>query len=111
MEGVQLDLYFGSHLIGTVSDTYYSDFNWYGTFRPADVMPSRIQAFIAFCRDWHARLDAAQSPDAGEFDPWRDIHDSSDWQSVGSGAIVKRIRAPVFWPNTEEICWREARGV
>src|SRR5262249_22649193 len=108
LEGVELELYFGPHLIGTVSDTYYSDFNWYGMLRPTDGMPPRVREFIALCQDWHARLYAGRPHDAAEFDAWRDIHDPGEWRAAGPGGAVKRIAAPVFWPNGG-ICWREAK--
>jgi hypothetical protein len=108
VDGVDLKLYFGAHLVGTVSDTHYSDFNWYGTLRPADDMPARIREFIALCRDWHARSDAGQPHDPDEFNPWRDVHDPGEWRTAAPDGSVKRIRAPVFWPDGY-ICWREAK--
>lgn len=109
-EGVDLALYFGANLVGTVSDTYYSEYNWYGAFQPAEEMPPRIREFIALCRDWHARVSAGGLPDAAEFDAWRDVHDPGEWRTLGPGGASRRIGAPVFWPGGW-ICWREAKEV
>jgi hypothetical protein len=108
LEGGNIDLYFGPHLIGAVSEASYSDFNWYGRLHPAEGIPPRIRDFIALCQDWHARLDAGQPHDADEFNPWEDVHGSVEWRTVAPGVAVQRIRAPVFWPNGW-ICWRVAK--
>jgi hypothetical protein len=110
IEGDDLELYFGSHCIGVVSSTYYSDINWYGTLRPSDAMPARVWDFIAMCQDWHIRLAAGEPHDADEFNAWRDIHDVGEWRTVGPDGSVKWIIAPVFWPDGD-ICWRAAKSV
>src|SRR5262249_26538821 len=96
------------YLIGTVSDTYYSEFNWYGTLRSAASMPHRIREFIALCQDWHTRLKEGRPHSATEFDVWRDVHDPGEWRTVSPDGAVQRIHAPLFWPNGE-ICWREGK--
>jgi hypothetical protein len=108
-EGTTIHLYFGPDLIGSVSDTSYSDFNWYGLLHPADGMPPRIKEFIAMCKNWHTRLKAGRPHDPDEFNPWEDVHGSAEWRTAAPDGAVQRIRAPVFWPNGW-ICWRVARG-
>jgi hypothetical protein len=107
LAGVALELYYGPDRVGTVSDTDYSDLNWYGMLRLAERMPDRVREFITFCRDWHARRDAGWTAEADEFNAWRDVYDSGEWQTVGPNGAARRISAPVFWPN-DYICWREA---
>jgi hypothetical protein len=107
MKGMHLDLYFGPHLVGSVSNTYYSELNWYGTLQPSEGMPARIREFITLCQDWHGRLEAGQPHHADEFNAWRDVHDPGEWRTIGPASNVQRITAPVFWPNGD-IWWREA---
>jgi len=105
---MELQLHFGTHRVGALSRVYDSDFNWYGTFQPAAEMPPRLRDFIAFCKEWHQRLDAGRPHNAAEFDAWRDIHGSGEWQTVASDGTVKWITGPVFWPDGT-IVWREAK--
>lgn len=107
IEGTELLLYFGPHLIGRVSNTFYSEFNWYGTLHADEKIPHRVQEFIALCRDWSARLDAGQVPSADEFNDWRDIHDPGEWRVVAPNGRAEQIQAPVFWPDGD-LCWRAA---
>jgi hypothetical protein len=97
VEGTTIKLYFGPDLIGSVSDTSYSDFNWYGLLHPADGMPRRIKEFIAMCKDWHSRLKAGQPHDPDEFNPWEDVHGSGDWRATG-GRLPPTVRCKGFAP-------------
>ena len=106
-EGKQLNLYFGTHLIGAVSDTYDSDLTWYGTIRLADELPPRIRQFIKLCKDWHRRSQAGEPHDAAEFDAWRDVHESAEWRTQAEDGSLKQIAAPFFWPD-DDLCWRDA---
>ena len=108
-EGVNLQLYFGRHLIGEVSDTHHSELNWYGTWWPADSIPPRIREFISFCIHWHARAEAGKPYDPDEFAAWRDVEESGEWWTKAPDGTVMRITAPFFWEH-QEICWREPGG-
>ena len=107
-EGITVRLYFGRDLIGLVSETSYTDFNWYGRLDAAAGMPARIRDFIAMCQDWHSRLEAEQPYHPDEWNPWEDVHGSVEWRTVAPNGEEERIRAPVFWPNGW-ICWRVAK--
>src|SRR5579884_2237526 len=104
--GVDLELYFGHHLVGTVSKVFYSDLNWYGTLRLAAEVAQRLREFIAFSEDWLARADTG-CPDEAEFAPWHDIYNSEDWQTLAPDGALCRITCPAFGVGGQ-LVWREA---
>jgi hypothetical protein len=99
----QIQLYYGTVLVGYIAVPFYSDRTWYGTFQPGSVatddpISQRVTLFIEFCQDWHRRIKTGGN--AAEFDAFRDIVDSPLWQTVADdGARSPLAEAPVFFPE------------
>jgi len=103
-------LQYGPLAVGSVVDAFESDDTWFGVFQPAPAdspLNSRIQAFVAFSKEWHSRLEAGLDPCASEFDSFRDVLKSGLWHAIASDGSVHGIsEAPVFVGT--EISWRPA---
>ena len=101
-----LELYFGEHLIGTVSDIGYEQISEYGTFRPADHIPLEIREFISLCLHWHSRIEAGQF-DHDEMSAWWELYNTGEWRMVAPDGSVTRIYPPTFLGNGT-VHWNEA---
>jgi hypothetical protein len=104
---MDLELYFGTHLVGTILGAFYSEMNWYGVFLPSNDMPPAVRVFIAFCGDWHVRQEGGQVRPR-EFDQWKDLLDRGSWSTVAPDGVAKKIQTPFFWDDGE-LCWRDLR--
>src|SRR5262245_25895225 len=108
---MNLQLRYGSLLVGEIEDAFWSEGTGYGVFRLAsgvanDPALRRVREFIAFCEEWHSRLDAEPPPDAAEFDAFRDVWDSGTWNTVSPDGAVCPIGEPVILEDS--VTWRPA---
>ncbi len=104
-----VELWFGSALVGHAVQVYCSDDTWFGDFKPeaaerfeSDPTLKRLYEFINFCIDWNDRNDRDQDnpPDADEFDSFSDIIHSSKWFArTPQGETLLIEHAPVFHPE------------
>ncbi|MBS0267026.1 MAG: hypothetical protein JSS02_34190 [Planctomycetes bacterium] len=102
---MNIQLRLGLDVVGTAERAFCSDRTWYGLFRPAADMPSRVREFIAFSEEWHERLREQRPCSADEFGPWADIYASTEWRACGPAERVRSIEGPVF--SGGEVTWKE----
>ena len=105
---MNLELRFGSHVVGVIEGAFWSDGTGYGTFRPpaepTDVPAlRRVREYIAFSEDWHERLKAEAGYSPAEWDAFRDVNGSERWHTVAPDGAVCRISGPVFIRG--EVTW------
>jgi len=108
---MNLQLFHGDTLVGDIDDAFFSDDTGYGVLRlklSASPVTQRLRDFIRLSEDWHSRLKQGQPHDAGEFDAYRDVYDSDQWQTVSDDGGVARISQPVFISG--EVTWRPLKG-
>jgi hypothetical protein len=107
---MSLQLRFREVVVGEILDPYFSDNTGYGRFRASPPgggeTERRIRGFIAFSKDWHARLKAGANPDASEFDAFLDLVESGLWHTASPDGTVRRIKCPLI--VEAEITWRPA---
>ena len=101
---MDLQLRLGPDVVGTAEGAFCSDSTWYGVFRPAPDMPPRVREFIAFCEEWHERLQTDRPCGAAEFDSWADIHALPEWRACGPDGRARLVEGPVFIAG--EVTWR-----
>jgi hypothetical protein len=106
-----LKLRYGEIILGDILDAYCGEFatqTWFGEFFPCltgGSTPERqLRDLIAFCKEWHVRLDAGEDVDAAEFDRFADLLKSRLWNTESPDGTVDAIDAPVFYDN--HITWR-----
>ncbi len=115
MERVSLHfaLRHGPISVGEIADAFCGEGatqTWFGQFAqctaPAnDTTEKRARDFVAFCKEWHARLDAGEDVDASEFDLFfGDLLESGLWAVQSPDGAVTAIDTPVFY--ADEITWR-----
>lgn len=100
---VELQLRFGTAVVGIAEDAFCSDRTWYAVFCPAPDMPPRVRGYITFCEDWHKRMRADRPHGTIEFDAWADVHASTEWQASIPNGQAWRIKGPVFMEG--EVTW------
>lgn len=107
------ELWYEGFPVARVKSAFESDDTWYAVL---DTQPSaddlgaqgRVAQYVAFCVDWHVRLEAGESPDAEEFDRYRDVTRAGAWAARGPSGVSRAIEnAPVFTPGGE-VTWRLA---
>lgn len=99
----------GSLVIGEVVNAFYSDATGNGLFRPAfgegdDPTLKRLHAFISFSEEWHSRLKAEQPHDVSEWDIFKDVCESDQWNVVGTNGAIIPIGTPTFVKG--EVIWK-----
>jgi hypothetical protein len=106
---LRFKLYYESACVGDVDDPIDHQGTWSGRFR-ARIPKERaeigeiIGRFITFCERWHERLKAGENPDPSEFDAFREVIESCNWEvEDGKGIRTPIDGAPVFIAG--EISW------
>jgi hypothetical protein len=105
---MDLELRFGSHVVGVIEGAFWSDGTGYGMFRPPGETTDasalrRVREYIAFSEDWHERLGAESGYDRAEWDAFRDVYASELWHTVSPDGTSCRISGPVFIRG--EVTW------
>ena len=110
-----LTLRYGTIVVGQIRNALCDQRTWFGDFEqlldPAESpLARRLIAYIAFCREWHERLDADPQggPDAAEFDQYSDVVYSGLWTTdAHDGTHASVIHAPVF-SGEMDVTWRSS---
>jgi hypothetical protein len=101
----ELALHCGDVRVAFVQAEGVCERTWEGRYRLAFAgtgkeLMDRLAAFVAFCVDWHCRLDASTQdvPDPSEFDAYDDLISREDWYLAPTGGAVRRplTGAPTF---------------
>ncbi|WP_439632145.1 hypothetical protein [Gemmata sp.] len=114
---MDLQLHFGTDVVGIAEGAVYSDRTWYAVFRPAPDMPQRVRKYVAFCEEWHERLRAERPHSADEFEAWADVYASPGWRAGSADGRVRVVEGPVFikgevtWSGLPDVAQDSARGV
>jgi len=107
---MNLQLFYDNLLVGDIAAPLLHQGTWFGDFRQVvatqdSTLAQRVCDFIAFCREWHARLATQASCEASEFDQFSDLVRSGLWFTRDADGVAARIEeAPVFTDG--EISWR-----
>jgi hypothetical protein len=107
---MNLQLNYDDLPVGEIADSFYHQGTWFGRFHqivsPQDgPIACRICDFIAFCREWNARIAADAPFEASEFEQYSDVVQSGRWFTRDvEGTIAKIEEAPNFING--EISWR-----
>jgi hypothetical protein len=109
----RVELCYSALVVGHLTGVFNSDGTWYGALepstavaRPPDLVADRVNAYVAFSRDWTDRThgNPDDPPDASEFDAFSDITDSNQWFLRNSQGAILPIRALVFWQGND-VSW------
>jgi hypothetical protein len=80
---LNLQLWYGDILVAELNDLVPHQGTWFAHYRQVVAPPGpaerRLCAFIAFCEDWHRRLERGDDPDREEFGPFNDVLESASW--------------------------------
>jgi hypothetical protein len=109
---MDLELRYGSHLVGVIEGVFWSDGTGYGVFRPSGeptATPAirRVREYIAFSEAWHERLRAESGYTRAEWDSFLDVYNSDLWQVVSLDGTRCPISGPVFIQG--EVTWGGTR--
>ena len=101
-------LYCNDQRVGELRNAFFSDATWFGTvvvtLDEDSPLAQRIRSFIAFCIDWHNRVDS--EPDADEFNDFADVVYECRWAAVADdGTQHPMDAAPAFFADGE-VTWR-----
>lgn len=107
---LDLELFFDGDAVGRIADISSSENTYFGAFEESAGArcPARVTEFIAFCRDWHTRMEdnPHDPPSASEFDSYGDLLTTGRWSVRCSQKRAWRlVGAPVFFPDGQ-IVWR-----
>jgi hypothetical protein len=104
-----VQLWFRDTHVGTVHNSFCSDDVWFGTYTPtADVAATvrpRVDEYIAFCIDWHRRVDD-KATEADEFDAYADVVHGRWTAKRADGTVMDLESAPTF-PDPGRVSWRQ----
>lgn len=103
------EVHYRGALVCVVHRAFESDGTWYGAdcaIAPRPEVGAEAWDFVAFCRDWHRRLDEAPDapPDGGEFTRFGTVVDGPDWTVVLPDRVLRVLGAPVF--AGDQVSWR-----
>ena len=110
---MNLQLNYDDVPVGEIADPFYHQGTWFGCLHQIVAaqdgpLARRICDFIAFCREWSARIAVKAPCEASEFDQYSDVVQSGGWFTRDAdGTIAKIEEAPVF--TNGEISWRLKR--
>jgi hypothetical protein len=104
--GAPLHLLFDGECVGIIYDAFCSDNTWFGRFTGTEGAAPRVTEFIAFCIDWHARIEAPET-EAREFDAYADVLRDGRSSLRGTSSSRSIVEAPVFFPGGD-VTWTEA---
>jgi hypothetical protein len=107
---LNLQLYYGSILVGDLNDVIVHQGTWFGHFRQivASKMgrtEERLCDFIRFCHDFHVRLAEGKDPNAAEFDMYKDVLDSDLWHVPCRDGTVLKIKDGPLFIEGGEVSW------
>jgi hypothetical protein len=107
---MKLQLYYDTLLVGDITAPLLHQDIWIGQFHQVAAaqdgpLARRLCDFIAFCQEWHIRLQAGATCDASEFEQFSDLRSSGLWLIRNANGTAAQIeKAPVFING--EISWR-----
>lgn len=107
----ELELCYGTILVGTVAEPFRSDDTWHGNFRASmrdedGELQRLLGEFIRLSEAWNERLRRGEAADAAEFDAYSDLLTSGLWSiRRHDGQMFHISEAPVFLLGGE-LSWR-----
>lgn len=106
---LDLELWFGDVRVAELFDITPHQGTWFARYQqvvdPAEgALPARLDAFIRFCEEWHARLERDEDAEASEFDQFPELITTSAWRvPCPDGRELPMDGGPVFVEG--EVSW------
>lgn len=116
VEEQRAEIRYRGDLVCVVRRVFESDGTWYGAdcaLTPRPEVRTEAWDFVAFCREWHGRLDEAPDspPDSGELMRFGTVVDDDEWSVVLPDRVLHLLGAPVFAGDEVSWCVRQQTNV
>jgi hypothetical protein len=107
-EVAMFTLLFGSTEMGEVTQTFFSDENWYGVLTlglsPESKLGLRIAEYASFCQEWSER-EKKDAAEPAEFENYADLVHSKDWLlRDNDNGVTHEVGCPFFFGGGEFSC-------